>query len=233
MNVTFTPDFEINTPEFPYELGELEGLDCKSEQVDGKRIYTTPTGEKYPSVTTVTGLLSRDHIKLWRKRVGEETATRISSQAARRGTRMHNLFEQYLRAEEDVVFENVLDQSMFLAVQPYLDEITPIALEAPLWSHHLEMAGRVDCIGVVDDMLTIVDFKTSSKYKEEHMAKGWMTQMTAYAIMVEELTGVPVEQIIAVVAVDGGGVQVFGSDPVNHVDDLNQLRQQYRNLYGV
>ena len=95
------------------------------------------------------------------------------------------------------------------------------------------MAGRVDCIGVVDDMLTIVDFKTSSKYKEEHMAKGWMTQMTAYAIMVEELTGVPVEQIIAVVAVDGGGVQVFGSDPVNHVDDLNKLRQQYRNLYGV
>lgn len=66
---------------FPYHLGELDSIDIKSEQVDGKRIYTTPTGEKYPSVTTVTGLLTREHIKLWRKRVGEETANKISTQA--------------------------------------------------------------------------------------------------------------------------------------------------------
>lgn len=224
--------FEINN-DFPYHLGELDGLDVKSEQVDGKRFYTTPTGEKYPSVTTVTGLLTRDHIKLWRKRVGEETANKISTQAAKRGTKMHDLFETYLRAEEDIEFDNVLQQSMFNAVQPYLDEIVPIALECPLWSHNLQMAGRVDCLGIVDDVLTIVDFKTSSKYKEEHMAKPWYTQMTAYAIMVEELTGAPVEQIIAVVAVEGGGVQIFGSDPLNHVEELNQLRNQYRNLYGV
>ena len=65
------------------------------------------------------------------------------------------------------------------------------------------------------------------------MAKPWYTQMTAYAVMVEELTGAPVEQVIAVVAVEGGGVQIFGSDPLNHVEELNQLRNQYRNLYGV
>ena len=31
-----------------------------TENIDGKRYYITPTGEKYPSVTSVTGLLNRD-----------------------------------------------------------------------------------------------------------------------------------------------------------------------------
>ena len=51
------------------------------------------------------------------------------------------------------------------------------------------MAGRVDCVGLFDNNLSIIDFKSSSKPKEEYMAKQWYIQMTAYALMVEELTG--------------------------------------------
>ena len=130
-------------------LGDLESLQESMSRVqeDDKRFYVSPSGEKYPSVTTVTGLLTRDHIKLWRERVGDEEANKISSVAARRGTKMHSLFEQYLRAEEDVVFENILDQAMFNAVLPVLDEIVPIALEAGMYSDSLQMAGQVDCVG--------------------------------------------------------------------------------------
>jgi genome maintenance exonuclease 1 len=216
-------------------LYDLESLQESMTRVqeDGKRFYQTPEGQKYPSVTTVTGLLTRDHIKLWRKRVGEETANRISTQAAKRGTKMHSLFEQYLRQEEELVFENVLDQSMFNAVQPILDEITPFALEAGMYSDSLQMAGQVDCVGILDGSLCIIDFKTSSKYKEEYMADPWFHQMTAYAIMVEELTGEVVEDIVAIVAVDGGGVQIFDADPLDYVDKLYDLRNRYRNLHGV
>ena len=186
-------------------LGDLESLQDSMTRVqeNGKRFYQTPTGQKYPSVTTVTGLLTRDHIKLWRERVGAEEANRISTTAAKRGTKMHSLFEQYLRAEEDIVFENILDESMFRAVQPVLDDIIPIALEAGMYSDSLQMAGQVDCVGIWDNELCIIDFKTSSKYKEEYMADPWFHQMTAYAIMVEELTGEVVDTIVAIVAVDG------------------------------
>jgi len=202
-------------------------------QENGKRFYQTPEGQKYPSVTTVTGLLTRDHIKLWRERVGEKEANRISTGAARRGTRMHSLFEQYLRQEEELVFDNIMESSMFNAVQPVLDEILPIALEAGMWSDSLQMAGQVDCVGVWDDKLCIIDFKTSAKYKEEYMADPWFHQMTAYAIMVEELTGEVVDDIVAVVAVDGGGVQIFEADPLDYVEKLYDLRQRYANLHGV
>ena len=216
-------------------LSDLETLQETMSRVqeDGKRYYQTPEGQKYPSVTTVTGLLSRDHIKLWRKRVGEETANKITKQATTRGTRMHNIFEQYLRAEEPVFFDNIMESSMFEAVQPVLDEIIPIALEAGMWSDSLQMAGQVDCVGVWGDELAIIDFKTSSKPKEEYMADGWFHQMTAYAIMVEELTGEVIDRIVAVVGVDGGFCQVFEADPREYVDKLYGLRNQYRTLYGA
>ena len=216
-------------------LSDLEKLQETMSRVqeDGKRYYQTPEGQKYPSVTTVTGLLSKDHIKLWRKRVGEETANKITKQATTRGTRMHNIFEQYLRAEEPIFFDNIMESSMFEAVQPVLDEIIPIALEAGMYSDSLQMAGQVDCVGVWGDELAIIDFKTSSKPKEEYMAEGWFHQMTAYAIMVEELTGEVVDTIVAVVGVDGGYCQVFEADPREYVDKLYGLRNQYRTLYGV
>jgi ATP-dependent exoDNAse (exonuclease V) beta subunit len=221
--------------EFTCTLGDLESLqdNMTRGQENGKRFYQTPDGQKYPSVTTVTGLLTRDHIKLWRERVGEEEANKISSVAARRGTKMHSLFEQYLRAEEELVFENILDESMFKAVQPVLDDIIPIALEAGMYSDSLQMAGQVDCIGFWDNELCIIDFKTSAKYKEEYMADPWFHQMTAYAIMVEELTGEEIDSIVAVVAVDGGGVQVFEADPRDYVEKLYELRNRYGTLYGV
>lgn len=216
-------------------LYDLESLQESMTRVqdNGKRFYQTPEGQRYPSVTTVTGLLTRDHIKLWRERVGEEEANRVSTQAAKRGTKMHSLFEQYLRQEEELVFENVLDQSMFYAVQPVLDEIVPFALEAGMYSDSLQMAGQVDCVGMLDGRLSIIDFKTSSKYKEEYMADPWFHQMTAYAIMVEELTGEVVDDIVAIVAVDGGGVQIFDADPLDYVEKLYDLRNRYRNLHGV
>ena len=123
---------------------------------------------------------------------------------------------------------------MFKAVQPVLDEIIPIALEAPLYSNQLRLAGRVDCVGLFNNSLSIIDFKSSGKIKEEYMAKQWYIQMTAYALMVEELTGKPVEEITAIVGIEGlNTFQIFSSTPDEHIEDLVQLRKQYENLYGL
>lgn len=61
----------------PLELPSL-----KRVTLDGKRLYETPNGNKYPSVTTVTSLGSEDSIKAWRKRVGEVEANKISNRAS-------------------------------------------------------------------------------------------------------------------------------------------------------
>lgn len=216
------------------ELHELEDIQLDTIQENGKRFYTDGKGAKYPSVTTVTSLLTRDQIKLWRERVGEETANKVSSRAARRGTQFHSLVEDYLRKEKEYIeFEDVMQEAQFKGIQPVLDEIIPIALEAPLYSESLKMAGRVDCVGLFDNVLSIIDFKTSSKFKTEEMAKPWYHQMTAYAIMVEELTGKPIEEITALVCMEDGNFQLFTADPKDYVESLYGLRKQYHTLYGV
>ena len=217
------------------EITDLEQLDLKTEQRDGKRYYIDQKGEAYPSVTTVVGLRSKEQIKLWRERVGEETANKISSSAAKRGTQFHQHVEDYLRKEKPFIeFENLLQEQMFSAVRPVLDEVVPLALEAPMYSTYLKMAGRVDCVGMFDGKLCIIDFKSSSKPKEDYMAESWYIQMTAYSIMVEELTGHAIEECVAIVAVEGSNsFQLFVCEPQDYVDDLVQLRKQYTNLYGI
>jgi ATP-dependent exoDNAse (exonuclease V) beta subunit len=96
------------------------------------------------------------------------------------------------------------------------------------------MAGRVDCIGMLDGVLSVIDFKSSGKYKEEYMTKPWMIQMTAYALMVEELTGQAIEEIVALVGVEGhNAFQIFYGNPLDYIDELVDLRKRYNNLYGV
>ena len=58
-------------------------LDCelKTETVDGKRIYETPNGDKYISITSLLSNLSKASIQKWRERVGEDEARKITTQA--------------------------------------------------------------------------------------------------------------------------------------------------------
>ena len=216
------------------DITDLESLDLKTVSENGQRFYVDDKGDKYPSVTTVVGLESREQIKLWRKRVGEEKANQITKSATSRGTTMHQHVEDYLRKEKDFIeFDNLIHEGMFKGIRPVLDEIIPLALEAPMYSDKLKMAGRVDCIGFLDDALCIIDFKTSSKFKEDYMARPWFLQMTAYAIMVEELTGKKIEEIVALVMLENGHFQIFIANHEDYIDDLCSVRLQYKNLYGI
>ena len=79
-----------------FEHIPTELKDMVSEDTDSGRVYHTPEGVDLPSITTVLSILSRAGIAAWRKRVGEEEANRISTQASRRGTAVHEIIEKYI-----------------------------------------------------------------------------------------------------------------------------------------
>jgi len=123
-------------------------LELESVEENGKRFYPVPSGQKYPSVTTVTSIRSKKSILAWRQNVGEEVANKISHRASRRGTSLHAMIEAYLKGtpvkDED---EEVLSSFLFKICKGSLNRINNIhALEAPLYSDYLRLAGRVDCI---------------------------------------------------------------------------------------
>ena len=201
----------------PYEpikfLSDLEQHTKKSG-----RYYTDPEGNKYYSVTTVLSILNKEAIMAWRKRVGEEEANRISTQAATRGTKVHDMIEKYIVGEE-FDQDNLIALSNFKDIQPIIDQnLTKIhAVEARLFSKHLGLAGTVDCVGIWDGKLSIIDWKTSKKYKKKEWCENYFMQASAYAIMWEERTGMPITNLVVAIAGDEGA-QIF----IEHRDNWDK-----------
>jgi genome maintenance exonuclease 1 len=194
---------------------------------NGSRVYETPSGKAYPSVTTVTGLLKKQAIIEWRKRVGEDEANKISSKAASRGTRIHSLCEQYLLNKE--IVPNMFDVDMWQNMKPHLHNINNIhALEQPLYSDHLEVAGTVDCIAEYNGKMSVIDFKTSKRLKHRDDIHDYFMQCSAYAVAFEEMTKIPVPQLVILIAVDDEKPLVFVEKRNEWIDGFKDLRAEYK-----
>lgn len=208
----------------------VELTEMQSVTTDSGRKYQTPEGVNLPSITTVLSILSRDSIAKWRARVGEEEANKISTRASGRGTRVHEIIEKYINNEKDYKDGYTPDiiQS-FLDVKHILDNRigTVYAMEAPLYSNHLGVAGRVDCIAEFDGKLSVIDFKTSMKPKKLDWIKNYFMQESAYAIMWEERTGQPITQLVTIISVDNHEPQVFIEHRDNWVRPLRDTIKQY------
>jgi len=195
--------------------------DLKSEtSADGTRFYTLESGEKFPSITTVLGATTKADIMRWRDRVGHEKANEISSKAAKRGTGVHKLCEDYLNnLPMNLIRPDAME--MFKSIKPYLDRINNIHYqEQSLWSKQLGVAGRVDCIAEYDGTLSVIDFKTSKRIKKKEDIDTYFWQATAYSLMYEELIGTPIDDIVIIMAVEDNEPLIFTDKVENHIDGL-------------
>mgnify|MGYP002038854845 FL=1 len=206
----------------PVPLTELNAV----TKTSGMRLYEVSEGRWYPSITTITSHKKKDSILKWRKRVGEEKANKISSQASNRGNKFHGMVECYLKNEGLPKDEtHPLASYLFRSAIETLDRINNIhLLEAPLFSDHLRIAGRVDCIAEFDGELAVIDFKTSTKPKQESWIENYFVQEAAYAAMYYERCGVEVQKVVTIIAVEDGTMQVIEKRNLN---ELYKLLQEY------
>lgn len=219
----------------PIDLG-YDTLLCENQSTG--RTYVTPQGNRYPSITSVLGILSKDHIRAWRHRVGEEEANRVSRVAAGRGTSVHSLVEDYLDNKEldlDKAMPNA--SAAFRSIKPVLDErLNDIYIqEAPLYSDHLRVAGRCDIVAKFDGVLSVVDIKTSSRIKTAEDIPNYFMQEAAYAIMFEERTSIPIINIVTIMAVDFAPPLVFKEHRDNWTKTLLETIAEHRRqkLFGL
>lgn len=154
----------------------------------GGRVYHVPGGHAVPSVTTILGTLPKDDLIAWRERVGDEEANRVTAEACRIGTTMHDRLEGYVSAflqghpdippqdEEDEIAYQMAD-----AIKRYalidIDEIWGI--EEALFCHTL-YAGRTDLLGVFRGKSAVVDYKSTKKWKKPEWVKSYKMQLAAY-----------------------------------------------------
>lgn len=210
--------FESNTLQI--SLPELQVI-----ETEGKRVYVTPDGNKYPSVTTVMGWQKRQFFAEWRKNNPEE-----SKNALRRGNDFHSSIEKHLQNES---WDKKLDketQKMFDQVSPYLSRIDNILCqEVALWSDYLQLAGRVDCIAEFDGKLSIIDFKTSKTFKEAYQIEEYFMQAACYSVMIEERTGISIPDIVIIISCQDGEVQIFKENAKKYLKKVVEYIEIYNN----
>ena len=202
----------------------------KQVNVNGVRYYDTPDGTLI-SITSLLKNFTPEGILEWRKAVGEDVANEVMRAAADRGSKVHKIIENCLsnKPENDLVGNyGELAARMFSQMVPALDKIDRIrALEKGLYSTRFGIAGRVDCIAEYDNELTVIDFKTSTRKRDERN-ETHLVQDSFYSLAWEERTGEKVNQIAILTTTEDGELDVYRDDPSNHVDRLEEMIEEYK-----
>lgn len=194
------------------------------------RTYTMNELVDMPVFRSVTSILSeamdRSYLDKWIQKIGVNKAEGIKISAGNRGTDLHSVMESYLLNDENYM-KGVMPSTKvsFRSIKKFIDENvgTVRGIELPLYSRELKAAGTADLFADWKCKPAVIDFKGSSKPKKKEYIFSYFLQTTAYAIMIEELYKIPVEDIVIVMAVDFDEPIIFEEKTDNYRKDVYQI----------
>ena len=180
------------------------------ENVNGRRLYATPDGNRLPSVTTILDATKSEESKRalqnWRNRVGHEQAQQITTEAANRGTRMHTYLEQYVK--EGAIKERGTNPFSWashamahVVVEKGLKNVNEFwGIEVPLYFPGI-YAGTTDGAGIHLNEEAILDYKQSNKPKRREWIEDYFVQLCAYAEAHNEVHGTRIRKGVILMCV--------------------------------
>ena len=166
--------------------------EIKKKSVEGKRLYACPDGNAVASVTTILDATKdKTHLIAWRKRVGEQKAKEVVTEASGVGTRMHKYLEDYVESGNwgEPGSNPYAKQAHNMAKQikdNVMDHVEIWGSEVQLY-HPKIYAGTTDLVGMYKGQPAIMDFKQTNKPKKEEWVEDYYLQLTAYALAHNEL----------------------------------------------
>ena len=208
-------------------------------EIEGKRRYATPDGEKLPSVTTILDATKSEESKKalneWRKRMGPQKAQAITTEAANRGTRMHKFLEDYIKT--GIITESGSNpysiQSHKMAQTIINEGLSKCneywGTEVPLYFPKI-YAGTTDLVGVHDGEDAIMDHKQTNKPKKREWIDDYFVQLAAYANAHNEVHGTKIRKGVIFMCSADNNYQEFileGSDFDKYSDMWFKRVEQY------
>jgi genome maintenance exonuclease 1 len=178
--------------------------------IDGQRKYTSPTGDRLPSVTTILDATKSEEKKQilqdWRNRVGHKKAQEITTEAANRGTKMHAYLEHYIRdgvmkEKPGNFFHHPSWHMANVVISQGLANCDEFwGIEVPLYFPSI-YAGTTDCVGMHRGIPSIIDFKQSNKPKKREWIDDYFLQLCAYSQAHDEIHGTSIKQGVIMMCV--------------------------------
>ena len=198
------------------------------KQVNGKRLYETPDGHAVASVTTILDATKdKTHLIAWRKRVGEQKAQEIVTEASGVGTRMHKYLEDYIDTGEwPQPGSNPFAQQAHNMAQVIKDNVMD---DVEVWGSEVNLympqmyAGTTDLVGTYKGQPAIMDFKQTNKPKKVEWVIDYFLQLVAYAEAHNELYGTNIKEGHVFMCSRAGEYQQFDVWP----DEYDEWRKEW------
>lgn len=175
---------------------------------NGRR-YIVGEGKPLPSVTTIlSATKDMTHLNEWKKRVGEEKAKQITTEAAGIGNSMHKNIENYIFGNE--MSGSFISKTLAkVIIKNGLSKVNEIwGSEVSLYSKNL-YAGTTDLLGLFDGVPAVMDFKNSLKDKKKEWIDDYFMQLCAYALAHNEMYGTNISRGVVMIATRDARYQEF------------------------
>ena len=177
--------------------------ELKRQESEEGRFYLDSKNNPVPSVTTVLNKTSnkKDSIHQWRNRVGEEEANRIIKQSTDIGTMVHEALELYLNDQE---WRNFTDNQDGVLAERMTEKFIKSGLKSitEVWGLEVGLildglyAGTADCVGKINGVPSLIDFKTARKMKKREWIEDYFLQCCAYANAHNVMFNTDIKQIV-------------------------------------
>jgi len=189
---------ELLPPPF---VEKIQYKNCQqvNDPVTRKRVYLTPDGEKTPSVTTIlSATKDMTHLNEWKKRVGEEKARQITTEAAGVGTAMHANLERFIAGLQRQPGNNPVhvqaNKMADIIIQNGLVDVDEVwAMEQSLYFPGL-YSGTTDLVAVYKGNPSVCDYKQTNKPKKEEWIDDYKLQLVAYIMAHNEVYGTNIQE---------------------------------------
>ena len=208
-----------------YAYPTLERVDLETG-----RHYIDSTGTPVPSVTTIlSGTSSKKGIEDWKKRVGEKEAERVVKESTDIGSAVHESIEEYLNGNE---WNNFSNNRTDLIAKSITEKFIADGLNSIDEAWGLEVglildglyAGTADCVGLVNGVPSIIDFKTAKKIKRRDWIEDYFLQGCAYANAHNVMFKTEIKQIV-ILMVDR---DLIFKEFVVKLDEFNELTTKWK-----
>ena len=211
---------------------------------NGQRLYDIGA-KKLPSVTTILSATASEEKKAslerWRNKVGRKEAEIITREATNRGSSMHEYLEKFIlgKLNLDLLGDNSLekmmaDQIIENGLRNSLQEVWGV--EATLYYNGKNgqgYAGAADCIGVYDNIETIIDFKNSNKPKKEEWIEDYLLQLAAYSLAHNTVHGSNITQGVILLCTKDIMFQRFIINGDKLIDYQKRFLEKVEQYYGM
>lgn len=206
------------------------------------RLYLCPDGRKVASVTTILDRTKSEEKRAalanWKKRVGEQAAQTIVTEAAGRGTSMHKMIERWLAGEDiSVPGSNLVHQQAHKMANLVISDLIKPNVDE-IWGSEVNLyfpglyAGTTDCVGLWQGQVAIMDFKQTNKPKKREWIEDYFLQLAAYAQAHDEIYGTEIRKGVVLMCSKDLELQKFVLEGQEFTDHVHKWWDRVEQYYG-